>query len=172
MRGGVQETTTSAIRFVAFVITLVPFGALFLPWSTLKGSGETHTGVTSIALLASPIRDYLFTVDPVQAAIVTFGPAAIILLAIITGHHYYRRRSIPWAPPLTLAMVLATTYFTASLTQGTHEGPSVTAAAAVLLIVHQAAIRIQVAMRRSRPYSKAVGVLAIATGIAYRRRRR
>ena len=170
MRANVPEATTTAIRLVAFGVALVPFGALFLPWITLNGSGETHTAVTSISLLVSPINDYLFEFDPVQAAIVTLGPTAIILLAIITGHHYYRRRSTPWTPPLMLAIVLATAYLTAGLTKATHEGLGATAAAAVLLILHQTAIRIQVALRRRRPFSKAAGILAIATGMAYRRR--
>ena len=170
MKVSVQEAITTAIRLVAFGVTMIPFGAMLLPWITLDGSEETHTGVTSISLLVSPIRDYLFEVDPIQAAIVTIGPVTIILLTIITGSRYYSRRSTPWTPPLMLATAFAITYLTADLIAATHEGLTAIAIASVLLILHQVAIRIQVAIWHRRPYSKAAGVLAIATGIAYRRR--
>ena len=170
MKASVGEVVTISVRLVAFCVALVPFGALFLPWVTLDGFGEIRSGVTSISLLVSPIREYLFEVDPIQAAIITLGPVAVVLLTIITGSRYYSRRSTPWTPLLMLATILAIVYFTADLVRVTHEGPSVITAAAVLLIVHQAAIRLQVAIRRRSPYSRAAGVLAIATGIAYRRR--
>ncbi len=170
MKTSVEEAIIVTVRLVTFGVTLIPFGALFLPWVTMDGSGETRTGVTSISLLASPVRDYLFEVDPIQAAIVTIGPVAVVLLTIITGSRYYSRRSTPWTPLLMLATVLAITYLTADLISVTHEGLSVVTAAAVLLILHQVAIRLQVAIRRRSPYSKAAGTLAIATGIAYRRR--
>ena len=168
MKTSVEATITVAVRLVAFGVTMVPFGALFLPWVTLDGSGEVRSGVTSISLLVSPIRDYLFEVDPVQAAIVTMGPVAVALLTIITGSRYYSRRSAPWTPLLMLATSLAITYLTADLVRMTHEGLSVITAVAVLIILHQAAIRLQVAIRRRSPYSKTTEVLAIATGIAYR----
>ncbi len=170
MKNSVEENISVAVRLVAFGVTMVPFSALFLPWVTLDGSGEVRSGVTSISLLVSPVRDYLFEADPVQAAIVTIGPVAVVLLAIITGSRYYNRRATPSTPPLMLAASLSITYLTANLIRVTHEGLSVVTAAAVLLILHQAAIRLQVAIRRKSPYSKAARILAIATGIAYRRR--
>ena len=170
MKASVGEVVTVSVRLMAFGVALVPFGALFLPWITLDGSGEIRTGVTSTSLLASPVRDYLFEVDPIQAAILTLGPVAVVLLTIIMGSRYYSRRSTPWTPLFMLATVLAITYLTADLISVTHEGLSVITAAAVLLTLHQAAIRLQVAIRRRSPYSKVAGVMAIATGIAYRRR--
>ena len=170
MKTSVEEAIIVTVRLVTFGVTLIPFGALFLPWVTMDGSGEIRTGVTSISLLASPVRDYLFEVDPIQAAIVTIGPVAVVLLTIFTGSRYYSRRSTPWTPLLMLATTLAITFLTEDLIRETHEGLSVVTAAAVLLILHQAAIRLQVTLRRRYPYSKAAGTLAIATGIAYRRR--
>ena len=170
MKASVEETITVTIRLLAFGVTMVPFGALFLPWITIDGYFTTLSGVTMISLLVSPIRDFMFWVDPVQAAIITLGPVAIILLTIITGHRYYRRSSVPWAPPLMLATALAIIYFTMDLAREAHQGPGVVAAAAFLLTLHQAAIRLQVSMRRRAPFSRAAGILAIATGIAYRRR--
>ncbi len=170
MKAGVGEVVTVTVRLVAFGVALVPFGALFLPWVTLDGSSEIRTGVTSISLLVSPIRGYLFEADPVQAAIVTIGPVAVVLLTIITGSRYYSRRSTPWTPLLMLAMVLAIIYLTENLVRATHEGLNVVTGVAVLLILHQAAIRLQVTIRRRSPFSKFAGILAIATGVSYRRR--
>ena len=170
MKTSVADVINITVRFVAFGVVLIPLGALFLPWVTLDGSGEIRTGVTSVSLLVSPVRDYLFEVDPVQAAIVTIGPVAVVLLTIFTGSRYYSRKSTPWTPLFILTVALAITHLTANLISATHEGLNVVAAAAVLLIFHQATIRLQVAMRRRWPYSKAVRILAITTGIDYRRR--
>ena len=170
MNAAVGDVVTVTVRLVAFGVALVPFGALFLPWVTLDGSSEIRTGVTSISLLASPIRGYLFEADPVQAAIVTIGPVAVVLLTIITGSRYYSRRSTPWTPLFMLVTVLAIIYLTENLVRATHEGLSVITGVAVLLLLHQGAIRLQVTIRRRSPYSKFAGILAIATGIAYRRR--
>ena len=172
MSNSIQESITTAIRLLAFGVTLVPLGALFLPWITLDGTDEVYSGVTSIALLASPIRDYLFGFDPIQASLITIGPAVMTLLTIIISQHYYGRKSIPWVPPIMLAIVVGITYFATDLTSAIHMGLDLVAIAAVLLILHQVAIRIQVAIRRRSPYSRATGILAIATGIAYRPRRR
>ena len=170
MKAGVGEVVTVTVRLVAFGVALVPFGALFLPWVTLDGSSEIRTGVTSISLLASPIRGYLFEADPVQAAIVTIGPVAVVFLTIITGSRYYSRRSTPWTPLLMLATVLAIIYLTENLVRATHEGLSVITGVAVLLILHQAAIRLQVTIRRRSRYSKFAEILPIATGVSHRRR--
>ena len=163
----------SLVRLVAFCVALAPFGALLLPWVTLDGSGEVRTGVTSISLLVSPVRDYLFEVDPIQAAIVTIGPVAVVLLTIITGSRYYSRRSTPWTPLLMLATALAVIYLTENLIRATHEGLTIVATVAVLLILAPGGNSLAGDhLRRRSPFSKFAGILAIATGIAYRRRRR
>lgn len=170
MKTSVGEAITATVRVVAFGVALVPFGALFLPWVTLDGSSEIRSGVTSISLLVSPVRDYLFEVDPIQAAIVTIGPVAVVLLTIIMGSRYYSRRSTPWTPVLMLAIALAITYLTTDLIRATHVGVSVITATAVLLTLHQAAIRLQVVIWNRSPFSRAAWILSIATGIAYYRR--
>ena len=58
-----RRTVTLTIRLVAFAVTMAPLGALFLPWITLDGSARVRTGIGCVALLVSPIRDYLFAVD-------------------------------------------------------------------------------------------------------------
>lgn len=151
---------------------MVPLVALLLPWITLDGSARADTGVTCIALLVSPIRDYLFAVDPVQAALVTIGPVLIALLSIVTSIHYYRRRSIVWTPPALLAVALAMTFLTPDLVIGIHDGLRLVTVVAVLLMAHQGAIRLQVASRRNRNLSWASGPLAVATGIEQHRGRR
>ena len=134
------EAISTGVRLLAFVVCLAPFAALFLPWVTLDGTDYAHTGVSSITQLASPLRDYMFDANPVQALIVTVGPAVIILLTIITGSRYCSRRSLYWAPPLMLAMVLAIVYLTEDLVSATHEGLDAVGVVAILLTVHQLAI--------------------------------
>ena len=172
MRFGFRRTVTIAVRLVAFAVAMAPLAALFMPWITLDGNQRSYTGVTSVALLVSPIREYLYAVDPVQAAIVTLSPLLIVLLSVVTSSYYYKRRAILWAPPAILAVALAVIYMTADLTNGLHLGPRFVAAVAILLTLHQGAIRLQVATRRNRKLSWASGPLAVATGIEDQRRRR
>ena len=167
-----MRAVTVTVRLVAFAVTMAPLASLFLPWITLDGSQRVYTGVTSVSLLVSPIRDYLYDADPVQAAIVTVGPVLIVLLSIATSNHYCKRRAILWAPPAILVVALAIIFMTADLTNGIHAGPRLAAVAAILLILHQGAIRLQVATRRSRKLSWASGPLAVATGIEEQLRRR
>ena len=126
---------------------------------TLDGTEDAHSGVTSIALLASPLRDYLFGASPIQALILTVGPAVIALLTIITGSRYCRRRSVYWAPPLILVMALGVVYLTEDLVDATHEGLDVVMAIAIFLTIHQLAIRIYVAARRRQPFATSTRVL-------------
>ena len=172
MRLSLRRVVTVSVRLIAFAVTIVPLAALFLPWITLDGSERIHTGVTCVALLVSPIREYLYEVDPVQAAIVTLSPVLVVLLSIVTGNRYSKRRAIFWAPPAILVVALAITYLTASLVSDVHEGPRLVALAAIALTLHQAAIRLQVATRRNRKLSWASGPLAVATGIDEQRRGR
>ena len=118
-----RRTVTIAVRLVAFAVAMAPLAALFMPWITLDGNQRSYTGVTSVALLVSPIREYLYAVDPVRAAIVTLSPLLIVLLSIVTSSYYYKRRAILWAPPAILAVALAVIYMTADLTNGLHLGP-------------------------------------------------
>ena len=164
MKINTGEATSTGVRLLAFVVCMAPFAALFLPWITLDGAEDIHTGVSSIALLASPLRDYLLDANPVQALIVTVGPAVIALLTIITGSRYCRRRSVYWAPPLMLAIALAIAYLTGDLVGATHEGLDAVGVVAILLTVHQLAIRMYVAMRRSRPFAQSTRVLGTAIG--------
>ena len=172
MRFSLRRVVTAAVRLFAFAVTLVPLAALFMPWITLDGDEKTYTGIDCIALLVSPFREYLYEVDPFQAAILTLSPVIILILSIVMGSRYYRRRAILWGPPALLGFALATIYLTVNLVNGVHDGPRLVAAAAILLTLHQAAIRLQVATRRNRKLSWASGPLAVATGIDYRRRRR
>ena len=164
----------TAIRILWFTLSISPFAALFLPWVTLDGSDKILTGVTSIALLTSPVRDYLYGVNPVQAVLLTFGPVLIVLLTIITGSRYGKRRSMYWAPPLILVLTLCIVYLTADLVSATHEGLDAVAVISILLVLHQLAIRIYVvmrgrqplygAMRHRQPVSRATRVLGTAIG--------
>ena len=165
---------TAAIRVLWFTLSISPFAALFLPWITLDGTGETLTGILSIALLTSSVRDYLFGVNPVQSVMLTLGPVLIVLLTIIVGRRYGKRRSVYWAPPLMLALALCIVYLTEDLISATHEGLDAVLVISILLVLHQLAIRIYVAMRgrqpfygamrRRQPVSRATRVLGTTIG--------
>ena len=160
-----RSAITITARLVAFAVTMAPLATMFLPWVSLDGSDKVYTGVTCIALLVSPLREYLFAVDPVQAAIVTIGPVLIVLLSIVTSNNYQKRRAILWAPPAILVTALAIIYLTPTLANHTYVGPALVAGIAILLILHQGAMRLQVATRRNRKLSWVSGPLAVATGI-------
>ena len=160
-----RDVITTAVRIVTFIVTMIPLAALFTPWVTLDGSVGTRSGAACIALLASPVREYLFAVDLVQTAVVTLGPALILLLSVVTSSYYYRLRSIFWAPVGMLAIALASIYLTANLVSFTHVGPKIVAIAAVLVLLHQGAIGLQLATRRNSKLSWLSGPLATATGM-------
>ena len=160
-----RDVIITAVRIVTFVVTMTPLAALFAPWVTLDGSVGSRSGVDCIALLASPVRDYLMAVDLIQAAVVTLGPALILLLSVVTGSYYYRLRSIFWAPIGMLALALATIYLTANLVSLTHVGPHIVVVVAVLILLHQAGIRLQLATRRNSKLSWLSCPLATATGM-------
>ena len=155
---------TNAIRVLWFILSIFPFATLFLPWVTLDGADETLTGITSIALLTSPVRDYLFGVNPVQAVLLIFGPALIVLLTVITGSRYAKGRSVYWAPPLLMGMALAIVYLTEDLVSATHKGLDMVGVISILLMLHQIAIRLYVFMRRRQPFSRTTRILRTVIG--------
>ena len=160
-----RDVITTAVRIVTFIVTMIPLAALFTPWVTLDGSVGTRSGAGCIALLASPVREYLLTVDLVQTSVVTLGPALILLRSVVTSSYYYRLRSIFWAPVGMLAIALASIYLTANLVSFTHMGPYIVVVIAVLILMHQAGIRLQLATRRNSKMSWLSGPLATATGM-------
>lgn len=164
-----REAITLAVRLAFFALTIVPLGAFLMPWVTLDGTRETHTGIETIALPASPIVDYLFRVTPVQAATLIVGTALIALLAMKIAYNYLRRKSIYWAPMAMLAMAIAVAFGTGELVNTTHAGLSIVIAVATLLLLHQTLIRIQVAMRRKGKLPKIHRFLAIVAGTGYYR---
>ena len=168
-RSKAAEIATLVVRLVFFVVTIVPLGAFLMPWVTLDGTGETRTGIETVALLASPVGTYLYEVNLVQAVTLTIGTALIALLAMLTAYNYHRRKSIYWAPLAMLMLAIAIVYGTGELATATHTGLSVVMAITVLLILHQTLIRIQVAMRRRGKLPKVRRALAIAAGIGRRR---
>ena len=162
-----KQAVTLAVRLFAFIATLAPLLSLLLPWVMLDGTREILSGVGMIALLGSSMREYLYQVDPIQAAMVTIGPILIALLAIITSHSYYRRRSIFWAPLAMLATAMAIAFMTQDLVNAIYEGIAIVIIVSILIILHQGAIRIQVTLRRKRKLPKMSNILAVATGIGY-----
>jgi hypothetical protein len=164
-----REMATFTIRLAFFILTLVPLAAFLLPWLTLNGTGETHTGISTVALLASPLRTYLYEVNLIQAGTLTMGPAIIGLLAMATSYSYHRRKSIYWAPLVMLAIAIYFPYGTVHLVDTTHIGLGTVAAIAAVLVMHQTLIRIQVALRRRGKLPSVYRSLAVATGIGYYR---
>lgn len=165
MRFRFSDVITTIARIVYFALTMAPLAVLFLPWVTLDGGLKIRSGITCMTLLTSPIRDYLYEVDPMQAAILTLGPIVIVLLSIVTSTYYYRRKAVLWTPPLLLLVALSIIYLTPDLVSGIYAGPRLVASIAILLIIHQAAIRIWRVARRNRRLSWISRPLAIATGI-------
>ena len=164
---GYQQVVTFAIRLFAFIATLALLLSLLLPWIMLDGTREILSGVGLASLLGSSMREYLYQVDPVQAAILTMGPILIALLAIITSHSYYRRKAIFWAPLATLATAMAIAFLAQDLVNAIYEGLVLVMIVSILLILHQATIRIQVTLKRRRKLPKISNILAVATGIGY-----
>ena len=166
-RPSFRETVTLAVRLAFFVLTLVPLGALLIPWITLDGTLENYTGIETVALLASPISTYLYEVNWVQAATLNIGTALIALLAMLIAYRYHKRKSIYWAPLAMLAFSVAVAFGTGDLVIATHAGPAVVMATAALLVLHQTLIRVQVGMRRKGKLPKVHRVLGIATGAGH-----
>lgn len=164
-----RELITLVMRLAAFVATLIPLAALALPWVTLDGTEEAVSGVGAVALLAPPMSEYLYTVSSLQATLLTVGPILVALLAIITGYNYRRRRSIYWAPPAMLIVSGAIAFGTADLITTTEPGLAIVMAVSVLLILHQAAIRIQVVLRRKMKMPEVYRTLAVVTGMGHYR---
>ena len=71
-----------------------------------------------------------------------------------------------------LAVALAMVYLTPDIVVYAHDGLRLVSAVAILLMLHQAAIQLQVAARRNRRLAWASGPLAVATGIEQHRGRR
>lgn len=164
-----REIATLLVRLAFFALALLPLGALLMPWVTLDGIENTHTGIEAIALLASPVSTYMYEVNPVQAATLTVGTALIALLSMLTAYHYHRRKSIYWTPLAMLALAVAIAFSTGELINATHAGLSVVIATAVLLVLHQTMIRVQVAIRRKGKLAKVHRALAVAAGTGYYR---
>ena len=163
------ELTTFVIRIAAFASTLVPLAALALPWVALDGTEETVSGVGAIALLLSPMREYLYAISSLQASIVTMGPIMVGLLAIIISYNYQRRRSVFWAPPVMLAVAALVAFGATDLVAGTEAGLALVMAVAALLTLHQIAIRVQVFLRRKMKMPQVYRALAVVTGMGYYR---
>ena len=166
---GSRELITLVMRLAAFVATLIPLAALALPWVMLDGTGEAVSSVGAIALLVPPMSGYLYTVAPLQATLLTVGSILVALLAIITGYNYRRRRSIYWAPPAMLIVSGAIAFGTADLITAAEPGLAIVMAVSILLILHQAAIRIQVVLRRKMKMPGVYRTLAVVTGMGHYR---
>ena len=164
-----RELITFATRLAYFVITLVPLGALVMPWVTLDGTEESLTGVETVAVLTAPIGSYLYEVSTLQTATLTIGTALIALMAMLTAYYYHKRKSIYWAPCAMLVLVAAIYFGTGELVEATHAGPSVVITISILLIIHQALIRVQVALRRKEKLPKVYRTLAVVAGSGYYR---
>lgn len=159
-----RELVTLIVRLTAFLVTLIPLVAMMLPWVTLDGIDEPVSGVGAVALLLPSMREYLFAVAPLQAAVVTLGPIVVALLAIFISNRYRRRKSVFWAPPAMLAVALGIAYGATDLVTGTEQGLTIVMVVSTLLTLHQVAIRVQVALQRKLMMPAVYRVLTVATG--------
>ena len=164
-----RELATLMARLAAFVATLIPLAAMVLPWVVLDGTGEVVSGVGAIALLVPPMSEYLYAVSPLQATLLTVGPILVTLLAIITSHNYWRRKSVHWAPAAMLIVAAAMAYGAGDLVAEIEPGLVIVMAVSALLILHQAAIRAQVLLRRKMKMPGVYRALAVVTGMGHYR---
>ena len=164
-----SELITLIMRLSAFVATLVPLGAMALPWVVLDGTGEAVSGVGAMALLVPPMREYVFAVSPVQAATLTVGPIVVALFTIVTSYNYRRRRSIYWGPPVMLVVAAAIAFGTDDLVASVGLGLWIVIVVSALLVLHQIAIRLQVILRRKTKMPKVYRKLAVITGMGHYR---
>ena len=169
VHGRNSELITFIMRLAAFVATLIPLAALALPWVMLDGTGTTVSGVGAVALLVPPMSGYLFTVSPLQAALLTAGPILVAWLAIVTGYNYRRRKSIYWAPPAMLAVAVGIAYGSPDLVTAIEPGLMIVMVVAALLTLHQITIRVQVVLRRNMKMPAVYRALAVATGMGHYR---
>ncbi len=164
-----REIATLAVRLGFFALALVPLGAFLMPWVTLDGTQETHTGIETVALLASPISRYLFEVSFVQAATLTVGTGLIAFMAMGTAFYYHRRKSIYWTPLVMLGLAIAVVFGTGAIVNATHSGLSIVIATGVLLAIHQTLIRAQVAIQHKGKFPRVHRALTILTGTGHYR---
>ncbi len=161
-----RELATMVVRLMAFAATLLPLVAMMQPWFTLDGIDEPLSGIDAIALLVPPMREYLYTVSPLQAAAVTLGPIGVALLAVIIGDKYRQLKKVPWAPPVMLSVALAIAYGTPDLVTGTERGLMIVIAISALLTLHQVAIRVWRGLRKSKRPA-VYRVLGVVTGAGH-----
>ena len=158
------EAVTFAIRLSAFAVTLVPFLALAAPWVTLDGIGEAHSGVDSMALLATPVAVYMYGVSPFQAGVVSVGPILVLLLAVIISYRYHRRKSVLWAPPTMFAVAMIISLGAGNFVVSTHYGLVLVMLASALLTLHQVAIRIYASLQKRQKLPTVHRALGVVTG--------
>ena len=164
-----RELVTLIVRLTAFVATLIPLVAMMQPWVTLDGIDAPVSGIGAVALLLPSMREYLYAVSPVQAAVVTLGPIPVALLAILISNNYRRRKSVFWAPPAMLVVALGIAFGATDLVTGTEQGLTIVIVVSMLLTLHQVAIRVQVALQRKLMMPAVYRVLTVATGTGHYR---
>ncbi len=155
------------VRTLFFVMALFLIGAFFLPWLRLAGLERTDSGVTLMALAASPWAAYFFTVEPVQAAVLIGAPAAMMIFAIFMVSKYAQSRATLFATIMVLASALALVMGARGLVvSGSTPGMGLqlAIALAILLTTHQLAMIAQAKLYRMRRLPKVYRVLSIATG--------
>ena len=128
-----RELFTLMVRLTAFVATLIPLVAMMQPWVTLDGIDAPVSGIGAVALLLPSMREYLYAVSPVQAAVVTLGPIPVALLAILISNNYRRRKSVFWAPPAMLVVALGIAFGATDLVTGTEQGLTIVIVVSMVL---------------------------------------
>lgn len=164
-RSNARKIITLAFRLAFFALTMAPLGALLMPWVTLDGTGEVHTGIETIALPASPVSAYLYEVNRLQALTLMVGTALTALLAMLTAYYYHRRKSIYWTPLAILTLAAAVAFGTGDLVNATHGGLLIVFVAAVVLALHQALIKAYVVLLHKGKFRKVRRALAVVAGI-------
>ena len=170
-----RESTTFAMRLVAFAVSLAIMGAFLLPWVKLDGESDVRTGTGLMTLAISPARDYLTMVAPIQTVVLIACPVAMLIFAIILAAKYAQRKTALFATAAILASAIAIIYGARGLIDGSgfnaEVGLSLIVILSALLLVHQALIKIRARLRIKRKLPAVQRALFIITGSGHYRYR-
>ena len=162
-----ESRLTMGVSVLFFVMTLSLIGAFFLPWLQLMGLERTYSGVTLIALPASPWAKYFFTVEPLQAAVLIGAPMTMMVFGILMVTRYAQGQPTPVTTAMVLASPLALIIgarglFASGSTPDV--GLQLVIVLAILLGIHQLAIIVRAKLYRMRRFPKVYQILSMATG--------
>lgn len=168
-----REITTFAIRLLTFVFVLTIFGAVFLPWVQLGVGRDVLSGAELTAIGASPLREFLFAVAPIQTFVLIGCPLAIAIFAVSVAVKYAQRRTALFATIVMLASSIALIFGTQNLIAGnaTNAGLGIWLIVTLssVLLVQQLLIKLRTKLLQKRRFPAVCRALTVFTGSGHYR---